>query len=468
MAADLIQPIAEKEGISDASSTGSDAQNPLTPRDRVPALDGLRGLAILAVFLFHYVGEGGTPHSFLVRGIHGITRFGWAGVDLFFVLSGFLITGILFDTQHSPHYYRAFYIRRTLRIFPLYYFFLGLVAFVGVLLGVRWTAGHALFLVYLGYPGALILPNLVKLPYIRLVHLWSLSVEEQFYLLWPFLIRTLSTSRRILRLCLGLMCLALTMRLLMWGTGWLNGKWAYMFLPFRIDSLALGAALAVLARGPSFERVMKLAPYVLLLTTPILGVLLVFSPNTRPTEAPQMWTLGFTLNALISGSLLLLALRPMGIVVRVFNTSFLRKLGKYSYGIYIYHFPLAAILEAHKPAMIHALHSEFIAKLVFIPGALFINYLGAKASYEFFESPVLNLKSRFPYDGDSGNLGFQATGFASMRATSQLSQSSITISSTQQAIKHGPAAKIDSTQVLATSDPMDARHRVNYHQRPSS
>lgn len=335
MAADLIQPIAEKEGISDASSTGSDAQNPLTPRDRVHALDGLRGLAILAVFLFHYVGEGGTPHSFLVRGIHGITRFGWAGVDLFFVLSGFLITGILFDTQHSPHYYRAFYIRRTLRIFPLYYFFLGLVAFVGVLLGVRWTAGHALFLVYLGYPGALILPNLVKLPYIRLVHLWSLSVEEQFYLLWPFLIRTL-----------------------LWGTGWLNGKWAYMFLPFRIDSLALGAALAVLARGPSFERVMKLAPYVLLLTTPILGVLLVFSPNTRPTEAPQMWTLGFTLNALISGSLLLLALRPMGIVVRVFNTSFLRKLGKYSYGIYIYHFPLAAILEAHKPAMIHALHSE--------------------------------------------------------------------------------------------------------------
>lgn len=398
MATDLILPTTKKEEISDASSTGSEALNLLTFRHRVPALDGLRGLAILGVFLFHYVGEGDTqPHSFLVRGIHGITRLGWAGVDLFFVLSGFLITGILYDTRHNLHYYRTFYIRRMLRIFPLYYFFLGFVALAGVLLGVHWTAGHALFLVYLGYPGALILPNLVTMHYIRIIHLWSLSVEEQFYLLWPFLILTLSTSRRILRLCLGLICVALTLRLLMWDTGWLNGKWAYMFLPFRIDSLALGAALALLIRGPSFERVMKLAPYVLLLASAMLGVLLVFSPNTRPTEAPQIWTFGFTLNALISGSLLLLALRPAGIVVRVFNMKFLRKLGKYSYGLYIYHFPLIAILEVLKPAMIHTLHSEFIAKLVFVPGTLLVNYIIAKASYEFFESPILNLQSKFAY-----------------------------------------------------------------------
>lgn len=396
MAADLVLPIAKNWGVSDAPSTGSGTQNLLTFRDRVPALDGLRGLAILAVFLFHYVGEGGTqPHGFLLRAIHGITRFGWAGVDLFFVLSGFLITGILYDTQGNAHYYRTFYLRRSLRIFPTYYLFLGLVAFVGVLLGVRWTAGHALFLVYLGYPGALILPNLIQIPYIRLIHLWSLSLEEQFYLLWPFLILTLSTSRRILRLCLGLICLALTMRLLIWGNGWLDGKWAYMFLPFRIDSLALGAALAVLARGSSFQRVMKMAPYVLLLASAILGVLLAFSLNTRPTEAPQIWTLGFTLNALISGSLLLLALRPTGILVRLFNTKFLRKFGKYSYEMYLYHFPLAAILEPLRPAMI--LHSEFISKLVFVLGSLLVNYMVAKASFEFFESPILNLKSKFVY-----------------------------------------------------------------------
>lgn len=398
VATDLILPTTKNESISDVSSTGSEALTPLTFRHRVPALDGLRGLAILAVFMFHYVGEGDTqPHSFLVRGIHEITRLGWTGVDLFFVLSGFLITGILYDTRHDAHYYRTFYTRRMLRIFPLYYFFLGLVACAGVLLGVHWTAGHALFLVYLGYPGALILPNLVTIHSIRIIHLWSLSVEEQFYLLWPFLILTLSTSRRILRLCLGLICVALTMRLLMWGTGWLNGKWAYMFLPFRIDSLALGAALALLIRGPSFKRVMKLAPYVFLLASVILGAVLVFSPNTRPTEAPQIWTFGFTLNALISGSLLLLALRPTGIVVRVFNMKLLRKLGKYSYGLYIYHFPLVAILEVLKPAMIHALHSEFIAKLVFVPGTLLVNYIIAKASYEFFESPILNLRSKFAY-----------------------------------------------------------------------
>ena len=140
---------------------------------------------------------------------------------------------------------------------------------------------------------------------------------------------------------------------------------------------------------------MKMAPYVLLLASAILGVLLAFSLNTRPTEAPQMWTLGFSLNALISGSLLLLALRPTGILVRLFNTKFLRKFGKYSYEMYLYHFPLAAILGPLRPTMI--LHSEFISKLVFVLGSLLVNYIVAKASYEFFESPILNLKSKFVY-----------------------------------------------------------------------
>ena len=112
-----------------------------------------------------------------------IFGFGWSGVDLFFVLSGFLITGILFDTQDDPAYYKKFYVRRSLRIFPIYYIFLavyGLFAFLH--LDGHFHLGHIAFLFYLGYPAILLRPALQSVsPSVHFDHLWSLCAEEQFY-----------------------------------------------------------------------------------------------------------------------------------------------------------------------------------------------------------------------------------------------------------------------------------------------
>ncbi len=123
-------------------------------RDRMPALDGLRGLAILSVFLYHYAGGiQQHPTNILLKAMYSVTGLGWAGVDLFFVLSGFLITGILFDTQSDPGYFRKFYARRSLRIFPIYYLFLFVTAIVGTS---RWRAldGWPLIVLALrGIPG---------------------------------------------------------------------------------------------------------------------------------------------------------------------------------------------------------------------------------------------------------------------------------------------------------------------------
>ena len=358
-------------------------------RDRMPALDGLRGLAILSVFLYHYAGGiQQHPTNILLKAMYSVTGLGWAGVDLFFVLSGFLITGILFDTQSDPGYFRKFYARRSLRIFPIYYLFLFFTAIVGTFVGVRWTAGHLSFLLYAGFPASLVWPSLIPASsYIRITHLWSLCMEEQFYLVWPALIAALVTPRRILRTCCVLMCVALALRILVWGTGWLNPGWAYTFLPFRMDSLALGAALAILVRGQYTDRLAKAAPTVLACASAGLVAVLIASRGTEH-DAPLIGTIGFTLIALVSGSLLLLGVLNRGIVRNIFSTPALRTLGKYSYGLYLYHFPLAVLLDRIKPPLGHALHSEVLGKIVFVIVALAINLAVAWASFQLIEYPL--------------------------------------------------------------------------------
>ena len=380
----------------------SRALPPIDFRARLPALDGLRGLAILAIFLFHYAGGGPqNPSTLPLKVMYGFTRFGWAGVDLFFVLSGFLITGILYDTKDDPRYFRNFYLRRSLRIFPVYYSFVLVIGILGALAGARWTIGDLSFLAYVGYPAALIRPELIPdTPLIRITHLWSLCVEEQFYLVWPFLIFMLSSSRRILLLCGAYVSLALGMRLLIWQTGWLSPEWAITFLPFRMDSLALGGALAILVRGPRIDTVTQVAPVILGSAGVCLFGLCLIAPSTAYTDS-SMWTLGFTLISLVSASLVLLALRPGGFVRWLFSGRILRTFGKYSYGMYVYHFPLMVLLTPMRNPLLSVLGSEVLAKATFVLASLAINFALALASFRYFESPILKLKSRFDYDRNS-------------------------------------------------------------------
>src|ERR1700674_1734773 len=238
-------------------------------RNRLPALDGLRGIAILAVFFFHYAG-GASVHSRspIVRGILAALGLGWTGVDLFFVLSGFLITGILFDTHNDAGYYRNFYARRVLRIFPIYYLLVAVFLCLGPFAGAHWKAGHLFFLIYLGYPAALIWPSLTTAaPSLALTHLWSLSVEEQFYMVWPWVTAKLRRPTAILRGCLIVAASALAIRVLIWASGWPNADWPSAFLLCRMDQLALGAAIAILVRGPLQKRLLDWAPFTFVLAT---------------------------------------------------------------------------------------------------------------------------------------------------------------------------------------------------------
>jgi peptidoglycan/LPS O-acetylase OafA/YrhL len=347
----------------------------------IPALDGLRGVAILAVFFYHYGAGGILRASAAIRVLGTFCGFGWSGVDLFFVLSGFLITGILFDTQHDPSYYRKFYARRTLRIFPIYYLFAAIV--VLIIPFKAWHVGDLFFLFYLGYPAAIIWPALVDVP-VQITHLWSLSVEEQFYMLWPWLIRKLRSPRNILTFCAVVGVASLAFRVTF-------PKWAYGSLPARMDDLAAGAALAILVRGDLRNRCEKMA-LPLFIASAAVVILICAVRHTTERSDRLICTAGFSMIALAYGSLLLLSLGPLA---GFFSLPALRIFGKYSYGMYLYHLPLAAVSEHAKPFFARLPLGAFL----YVAVCLTANLVIAALSFHLIEQPILNLKKRFEYGG---------------------------------------------------------------------
>jgi len=345
----------------------------------IPALDGLRGIAILAVF-FHHYGAGGTDSpSAAVRWVATICGLGWSGVDLFFVLSGFLITGILWETRDDPSYYKKFYARRTLRIFPIYYLFAAIALLIVPFSA--WHKGDAFFLVYLGYPAAIIWPTILNLP-IRITHLWSLQVEEQFYMVWPWLIRKLQAPRKILGFCAIVGAGALIARIIF-------PQWAYASLPCRMDALALGAALAILFRSRVWEYCQKFAYPVFAVSAGVVILICVLRHTTAHTDR-LIETAGFSVIAIAYGALLILSLGPLS---GLFSLGILRTFGRYSYGMYLYHFPLTAVFERAKPFF-----SRYpLGELSYVAACLAANLGIAALSFHLFEQPILRLKKRFAY-----------------------------------------------------------------------
>lgn len=355
------------------------------------ALDGLRGIAILDVMLYHFSGsyKGANP---ILRIWGSIADSGWMGVDLFFVLSGFLITGILFDTAFTENKAKNFYARRALRIFPLFYGVLVGLLLLTPVLHLHWRPGHLLFFFYLSNMTDFFAPNLAPVHnWINLGHLWSLAVEEQFYMLWPFVVWWIRDRRKLLWIILGVLIAGPLLRgLLLWEG--MNPGTISRLLITRADSLLFGGAVALIVRGPEADRI----PVRQILTvSSALFVLLLFLSHGPVADSPWMSSIGYSVIAACSACLVFLAQQGSNWVSRSFEHPFLRFFGRYSYGLYIYHGIYFVYLRHLSGSLQNVVHSETLAQLLDFAFGFGISIGLAMLSYHCFEAPILRLKRKF-------------------------------------------------------------------------
>lgn len=356
-------------------------------RDHYPALDGLRGIAILLVVFFHNFG------------FINYFFFGWLGVDLFFVLSGFLITDILIRGMGTKNFLKSFYIKRVLRIFPIY--FLLLIIFLIIIPSLP------------SYDGSLkyYTDNQIWLwTYLQnwlfafreqqttnvLMHLWSLGVEEQYYLIWPFIILIFRKPKILLTISLLLLLAIIAVRLILWQKQVEGLSYFSLYTFTRIDGICIGSALALLRFiWPKF--ITNNTPYIIIFVATI-NFIFYFINEASTTLFPYFPFLGYSTFAIVFAVIVYEAATcNRNFITIPLSFAPLRFIGKISYGFYIFHWPVYKWLY---PGLAEYFNSfsftgkiapNIIAALVATVAGFLISVL----SFYSFEIRFLKLKKYF-------------------------------------------------------------------------
>jgi peptidoglycan/LPS O-acetylase OafA/YrhL len=335
-------------------------ERPRPASHHIVSFDGIRGLAVLMVLIGHA----------------GWFNNGWVGVDLFFVLSGFLITGILRRSREDPFYWRRFYIKRACRILP------------PIVLGIAATALLWPHPSAIGLAGYLLsfgnIVDITRFDIKPLEHLWSLSVEEHFYVFWPFAVLLLS-RRRLQFLLVPTIVVAVLLRLGFTQPGNVEAdNVIYYLTPFRIEGIALGSLLSLLLEETSWQELLaKWSGYGAALAATIYLVLwtLLGHKHFFPFAHSRIFnSIGYSLVTVTAFFVVAYArLRPTALPTRLLRNRLLVGLGVISYGAYVYSWITLQILRNDFPALAGSL-GGFIHILVSVALAAFL--------FRYYEKPI--------------------------------------------------------------------------------
>ena len=373
----------------------------------LPELDGIRGLAILGVLIAHIVLMGGivngtSPAMWEQVLLHSASILG-GGVDLLFVLSGFLITGILLRTKQSENYFSSFYIRRMLRIFPIYYLTLTASVLVGERLAAfgnllpAWTSWRIAYFLYLqNWPlfwhGEKVMSGMWGV-------YWSLAVEEQFYLIWPLVILYFS-NKIVFRICAIGVPLAILLRVFLYYAYFGNNFGLLQLTSSRVEGLLLGAMCAVFMN--SRQTPLPMRWIVASGTTGTVLLLAIGFLHPEELLAVGKWfeLLGPTSFALISLALVAASQHPFPRFKKILTQPWLRSFGKFSYGMYVYHLILIFairhyVVNGRTPTNGSGIPYSIAVKASMILAEIGAVYLLAKLSFDVVETRFLRLKPHF-------------------------------------------------------------------------
>ncbi len=360
-----------------------------------PALNGLRALAVLAVLIAHcaMIASIGVPAENELQELSlKVMGIGWIGVDLFFILSGFLITGILLDTSENNNCLQKFYIRRTLRIFPLYYlilfmYFLSSYALGG---GFDFSTSDLMYLLYIGnwdeWAG-------INRPY-PLRHLWSLAVEEQFYLIWPAVFLISNKFNVAKHLCIITIISIIAFRTLYVLID--HHEFIYHITITRADSLLIGALMAIVIKekGIGYFKISSTV-YTLVIGCILFATVAVINGNFNG-KTPTVLMFGIPSLFLIFVPIILLTflLPDKHIFQRTLSSLPLTFIGKISYGMYVYHWFVIIIIYNLNLIPTDS-YSFWPRQAMFITYTLPITVILSWVSYEYIEKPILGYKDKW-------------------------------------------------------------------------
>jgi peptidoglycan/LPS O-acetylase OafA/YrhL len=393
-----------KKHTGRANSSGRDAS---IQGRHVPELDGLRGIAVLGVLLTHAIFYLGvvplhTPGQAWGDVLAMAFASGWGGVDLFFTLSGFLITGILLRSRQETTYFSSFYMRRILRIFPLYYGFLAITFMlprIAPVIDAQIPHGLKTLLSYFFFVQnwPLFWRDWTGMATIWGAY-WSLAVEEQFYLIWPALVRTIRPHKLLLICIVGLLTEVSERAYMLHRHGLALGVMQWPFS--RLDGLFIGAAIATYSHLNG-----RPLPLLWAWSTGAIGIAILFwIAAFHTTELSNgggfhIWVFGVLAFALISASVILAIQHRTMWTHRVFTFRPLVAAGKVSYGMYVYHLLIYANLTRLLDLFIRprfGMGWSLPFAIFYIAIAITITMWVAMLSYRFIEKPFLDLKRFFP------------------------------------------------------------------------
>ncbi|MAG55696.1 MAG: hypothetical protein CMJ83_05340 [Planctomycetes bacterium] len=381
------------------------------PPDRLVELDGLRGFAMLLVLGFH-LNHMAPGDGILSDFVCGAARLGFVGIDIFFALSGLLITGILLRTREAGGYFRTFYARRSLRIFPLYFVACGLFLHAVYLVpgdgdyNYFWLRDREISpLWYWCYLTNVKIVMDGDFHHMLMAVSWSLSIEEQFYLVWPAVVRWLS-PRALVRLCAGLIVGALVLRFWLVFNG-TSGKVVHVLTLVRVDALAAGSLLAVAVRDGTTWRILRRAARIVL-PVAVVGTVAIscvhwtgdaHSKSTEFLYNDYVQSFGSVLVLMASTSLLVRLIGPPATsrMARFFRNRWLCRVGCYSYCIYLTHVPI--IIAVREVAFVRWFPGPLplLPQLAYYVVGTAASVAVAAASWRWVERPILRIKDRFKY-----------------------------------------------------------------------